>query len=333
MQRKQVAKFIRIAIYVVLVVGIPLGIYEATPVPGALLARTIIDSFNNVETPPNYPAIASSISITRDVTVSVKNAPETSIDIYTPKQSSVPRPIILWLHGGAFVGGNKAQTQIYSTMLASKGYTVASLEYTRPPDARYPVPIQQANAALSFLRSNAHSYDSDPTRFFVAGNSAGAQLASQVAAVETNPRLAAAMHIDQALTAGTLKGAVLYCGAYDMATLQKIRSPFFHVAIWSYTGYRNWMDFPDINQLSTVQQVTSNYPSVFLTGGDADSLTPQSHELANVLREHHVAVTTQFWEGSGAKLGHDYQFELSKPQAQETFKNAIKFLDEQSKGN
>lgn len=330
MSKELVVKLARPFLYILLVVGLPLALYEATPVPAALLARTLIDAYNNVEAPANYSAIASNVSVSRDISIPTKDAPTASVDIYTPKQGSAPRPIILWIHGGAFVGGTKAQTKIYATMLANAGYTVASLEYTRPPDAQYPVPVRQANAALGFLRDNARHYGGDPDRFFVAGNSAGAQLASQMAALETNPQLARAMHISPALPHGSLRGAVLYCGVYDMAALQEVRAAFFHAAIWSYTGYRNWMDFPAIGQLSAVRQVTPDYPAVFLTGGDADSLTPQSHELADVLRRQHVPVVTQFWEGTGAHLGHDYQFELRKPQAQQTFQNTIKFLSTQS---
>lgn len=331
MHKKQIPKPIRIALYILIVLAVPLAVYEATPVPGALLARTIIDSFSGVEAPPNYTTIASNVSVVRDVPIAAQGAPSASVNIYTPKQGPTPHPIILWLHGGAFVGGNKTDIQTYSTILANAGYTVASLDYTRPPDARYPVPIRQANEALGFLRSNVSRYGGDPDRIFIGGNSAGAQLASQTAAVETNPTLAQAMHLTASLPQGVLRGAILNCGAYDMATLKKIRAPFFHAAIWSYTGYRNWMQFPGINQLSTVQQITSNYPPVFITGGDADSLTPQSHELVATLQKQHVPVTTQFWEGSGAGLGHDYQFEFSKPQARETFQNTLQFLSAHAK--
>lgn len=313
-------------LYLLLVVVISLAVYEATPVPGALLARTIIDSYNNIKIPLNYSSIANGVSVTRNIAIRVQNAPTASIDIYTPKKDSTPRPIILWIHGGALVGGTKEQTQVYSTLLASNGYTVASLEYTRPPDALYPTPIIQANTTLSFLRGHAQAYGGDPTQFFIAGNSAGAQIASQVAAVETNTKLANAMHITPTLPQGTLHGAILYCGAYDMTTFQDIRAPFFNIALRAYTGYQNWHNFPDLSQLSTAKQATPNYPPVFLAGGDADPLTPQSHEFASVLRKLHVPVTTQFWEGSGAKLGHDYQFQLNRPEARQTFRDSIKFM-------
>src|SRR6266568_1337349 len=320
------------AAYTCLVIAVvPLALYSITPVPGALLARTIIDSWSNTETPLNFQSIVPAVTVMRDVSVPVNDAPGAKLDVYTPKQGSGLRPIILWIHGGSFVGGSKEDVQVYATLLANKGYVVASLEYTRPPDARYPVPVRQANATLLYLREHAATYAGDQTRVFVAGNSSGAQMASQVAAIETNPNLAAAMHLQPALSPGSLRGTLLYCGAYNMATLQNIRMPFLHVGLWSYTGYRNVTTFPDVDQLSTVKQLTSHYPPVFMTSGDADALRPQSLEFATALRQHGIPVTTNFWEGSHAKLGHDYQFKLNQPQAQETFQNTLTFLQTQSK--
>lgn len=316
---------------IVLIIGVPLLVYEASPVPGALLARKIIGAWSNVEAPADYASFAKDVSVMRDVTVEIKAAPTAKIDVYAPKHRTASRPIILWIHGGAFVGGDKEDAEIYATMLAHEGYVVASLDYTRPPDARYPMPIRQANATLGFLQKNASTYGGDPTKFFIAGNSSGAQLASQTAAVETNPRLASAMRLEPALPQGSLRGAVLNCGAYDMQATAKLRAPFYHVAFWSYTGYRNMLDFPEIDQMSTVRQVTSQYPPVFLSVGNADPLAWQSYEFAKVLRRQHVPVTTQFWEGSGAKLEHDYQFKLTQPQARQTFKNAVEFLDTRSR--
>ncbi len=331
MQKRSPYRILRAIVYAVIVVALPLTLYSITPLPGALLARTIIDAWNGVETPSGYQNIASTVSVTRDVPVAVKGAPEAKLDMYTPKQGPGSRPIILWMHGGSFVGGSKDDVRVYATMLAHEGYMVAALAYTRPPDARYPVPILQANAALTYLREHAGAYSGDPTRFFVAGNSAGAQMASQVAAIETNSNLATTMHLTPALSPSDLRGALLYCGAYDIVALQHIRAPFLHVALWSYVGYRDVTAFPDADQLSTVDQITSHYPPVFMTSGDADALRPQSLEFATALRQHAISVTTNFWEGSGAMLGHDYQFKLTQPQAQQTFQNTLKFLQSQAK--
>ncbi|HEX6499039.1 MAG TPA: alpha/beta hydrolase [Micromonosporaceae bacterium] len=326
MFRQRPRKLVRALVFLAVVIAVPLTVYALTPVPGALLGRLVIDSWSNVKQPADYDSIVPTVTVVRNVAVPVADAPEAKLDVYVPRSVTSPRPMILWIHGGAFIGGTKEDAGVFATMLAHGGYTVATLGYTRPPDARYPTPVRQADAALGYLREHAAEYHGDPTRLFVGGNSAGAQLASQTAAVETNPALATAMRLAPAVPPGSLRGALLYCGAYDLVTLKQIRAPYFHVALWTYTGYRDWLGFPAIDQLSTVHQITADYPPAFVTGGDADALTPQSHELAAALRQHGVPVTTEFWEGSGAKLGHDYQFDFTLPQARQTFQDTLRFL-------
>lgn len=324
------SKLFRVLLVILAVVGVPLLVNSVSPVPGATVARFFIGLHGGAKPPADYNAIEQDVTVVKDVTVAVKDAPEARLDIYTPKHGEGTHPIILWIHGGGFVGSSKADTSVYSTLLAHEGYTVASLEFTRPPESRYPVPVRQANAALRYLSRNAAMYRGDAARLFVAGNSSGSQIASQTVAVETDPRLSSAMHLEPALQPGTLRGAVLYCGAYDMVTLKKAHFPFLRTGLWAYTGHRDWTTFPDIDQLSTIHHLTPQYPPVFLAAGDIDPLEPQSLEFAAELRKHNLPVTTQFWDGSGRKLDHDYQFDLKRPEAQETYRNMLQFLTTRS---
>lgn len=311
---------------ILIIIGLPLIINATTPVPGALVARLFIDSYNNTVPSPDYGVIEPTVTVAKDIVIQANDAPLARLNIYTPKGDGQTYPIILWIHGGSFVGGNEAERRIYATLLAHQGFTVASLDYTQAPEARYPVPVHQAEAALRYLAEQGGRYKGDPTRIVVAGNSAGAQISSQVAAIETNPQLASAMQLRPALPLGSLRGVVLNCGVYDMAALETVNFPFIRVSVWAYIGRRDWSNFPQINQLSTIYNVTAHYPPAFLTAGDADSFESQSVKFADVLRQHNVPVTTQFWHGSGTKLPHDYQFQLNRPEAQETFKNTIQFL-------
>lgn len=310
-----------------LVVMLPVIVNLTTPIPGALLARFLIGLHSGTTPPADYLQIQQQVKVTRDVAITAPGVPRALMDIYAPTSLRAGSyPIVLWVHGGGFVGSGKDDTRVYMTLLAQRGYVVASLDFSKPPEARYPVPIRQANAALRYLSQYGGRYQGDPSRFFIAGNSSGAQIAGQTIAVETDPRLARAMHLQAALRPGMLRGGVLNCGAYDMETFQKVRFAFLRVGMWSYTGYRNWMDFPDIDQMSTVHHITAHYPPVFITAGDADPLEPQSLEFAASLQQRSVPVTTQFWHASGRNLGHDYQFQLDKPEAKLTLTNTLTFL-------
>lgn len=316
-----------VALVFLVVVVFPVLLNLVSVQPGGAIVKRIFEAAPAVQTGTGFAEAAANVTINRDIAIPTKDAPPASIDVYQPKQpSAAPLPIIMWVHGGGFISGSKEQVGDYAIMLAHEGYVVASLDYTLAPGAKYPTPIQQGNAALQYLSDNAESWGGDKTRIFVGGDSAGSHIASSLAALQTNPDLANALGLTPAIPAANLRGVLLFCGLYNMSTVGATGFPFLRTFLWSYTGYRDWMMFPQIDQLSTTLQVTSAYPPTFLTVGDADPFQSQAFELETVLRQHGVSVTTRYWNDTGAGLGHEYQFDFTLPEANVTFSDTLAFL-------
>jgi acetyl esterase/lipase len=307
-------------------------LYYVSVQPGAALVAAVFKGNVLVRPPTGFGAIARTVTEQR-VAIPVPGAPPAYLDIYTPDGAGgKPRPVILWVHGGGFVAGSAATVADYTILLAHAGYTVASLDYSLAPGSRYPVPVRQGNAALRYLRGNAGKFGGDPARIVLGGDSAGAQIASQLAAVQTDPALAQAMGLTAALPPGTLRGVVLFCGIYDLSTVGGTGFPALRTYLWAYTGSRDWTSYPEINQLSTVRHVTAQYPPTFLSDGDADPFRSQAAELESVLKSHAVPVTTLLWTGTGDHLGHEYQFNFGLPEARVAFQQALAFLAANTKG-
>jgi len=107
----------------------------------------------------------------------------------------------------------------------------------------------------AICRRNAERLHIDRDRIVLAGDSAGAQLTSQLAAIVTNPDYAREMGITPALDATQLKGLVLCCGIYNMAALDHLRGVLgwgFHFATWSYSGARHYANNPALKLMSTL---------------------------------------------------------------------------------
>ena len=101
------------------------------------------------------------------------------LDIYLPDEGEGPFPVIIFIHGGAFWGGDKQDTQcIYLMNGIRRGYAVVSVNHRLSMEAKYPEPVYDVKAAIRYLRANAAKYCLDPKRFAVAGNSAGAYFAA-----------------------------------------------------------------------------------------------------------------------------------------------------------
>jgi acetyl esterase/lipase len=309
-----------------------LALYYTSLQPGAALVAAVFKQQVLVKPPPGFGSIAPTVT-ERRVTVTVPDAPTTYLDIYTPDSGGqTPRPVILWVHGGGFVAGSAATVADYAILLAHAGYTVASLDYSLAPGSHYPVPVRQGNAALRYLREYASRFGGDPARIVLGGDSAGAQIASQLAAVQTDPALADSMGLTPAVPSSALRAVVLFCGIYDMDTLSGTGFPGLRTYLWAYTGTRDWTSYPEIDQLSTVRNITAQYPPTFLSDGDADYFRFQAAELASVLKNHGVPLTTLFWTGTGDHLGHEYQFKLNTPEARTALQQTLAFLAAKTKG-
>lgn len=96
------------------------------------------------------------------------------LDLYLPKGDG-PTPLVVWVHGGGWEGGSKADGGLARALLP-RGYAVAAINYRLSKHAPFPAQIEDVKAAVRFLRANAGKYHLDPDHFGAAGASAGGHL-------------------------------------------------------------------------------------------------------------------------------------------------------------
>lgn len=106
-----------------------------------------------------------------------------------------PRPLVVWFCGGAYAVMDWNIHIPDLVYLARAGYIVASVQYRVSGEALYPAPIEDAKAAIRYLRAHAAKYGIDPDRIAVMGESAGAHLAC-MAGVLHDPSLNVGDYLD-----------------------------------------------------------------------------------------------------------------------------------------
>ncbi|MFV5404060.1 alpha/beta hydrolase [Acinetobacter sp. 228] len=262
-----------------------------------------------------------------------------SLDLYQPQNiaSIGPRPTIVWIHGGGWISGSKEHARGYFKLLAAQGYNVVSVQYQFAPKATYPSQLHQINQALKFLDTYADTYHIDAQNLYLAGDSAGANLASHYAALLTNPAFAEQSGIQPYLQPGQLKGLILHCGIYDLEAFASTAPEEMKIVEWgvynliqAYTGERK-NDATFLKHISPIQYITPSYPPVFISGGNKDFLTDtQSLPFVKALKEQQIPVTAVFYPESKAWLIHEYQFFMGKKESQETFIKTLDFLHQLS---
>ena len=99
-----------------------------------------------------------------------------SLDIFVPPSADNPLPLVIWIHGGGWQKGDKAQCP--ALPLLRWGYVVASINYRLTDEASFPAQIYDCKAAVRWLRAHAEEYHIDPDHVGVWGASAGGHLVS-----------------------------------------------------------------------------------------------------------------------------------------------------------
>ncbi len=115
---------------------------------------------------------------------------EVPVRLYFPSEESMKEelsegkelPVILFFHGGGWVTESvETYDRVCARMAQSTGQIVASVEYRRAPEHRFPVPLEDCYAAAKALYTNRSILHTDPNKITVMGDSAGGNLAAAVA--------------------------------------------------------------------------------------------------------------------------------------------------------
>jgi acetyl esterase len=111
--------------------------------------------------------------------------PRQYFDLFTPDGQKQPRPIVVFVHGGAFLDGHPNRTeQIYSNVLyyfARHGIAGINMGYRLAGDAKYPGATRDVATVIDWVRQHAQEIGADPSRIFLMGHSAGAAHAGSYA--------------------------------------------------------------------------------------------------------------------------------------------------------
>ncbi|HUC89905.1 MAG TPA: alpha/beta hydrolase [Patescibacteria group bacterium] len=310
--------------------------FRLSPWPGAMVIRLVFNRGGHktlVGLQKDIPA--QPVTVLANQRYGKNNSKE-FLDVYIPQsaiQAHQTLPVVVWTHGGAWLSGDKKGAAPYYNLLADQGFVVISLNYSLAPEKTYPTPVRQLNDAYAYIQANAARFHADTNKIVLAGDSAGAQLSSQMAAIITNQSYANEMGITPALTPSQLSGVVLFCGIYKMEgltetspTLPKIVSWGSDVSVWAYIGTRD-KSSPLVRQASAYYHATKDFPATFISGGNADPLTNvQSVPFASELQSLNVPVTTLFYpQNYTPALPHEYQFKFDSS-GQKAFTAMVQFL-------
>jgi len=258
--------------------------------------------------------------------------PRQVMDLIIPK-TEPPHPILVFFHGGGFILGSRGLYTRLCRAFAEQGYLTCNVDYRLAPNAPFPAPLQDVSTALDWIRERASSWGADPSRLFLAGDSAGALLVSWYAAAVHDPELLRTVQLSTSATP-LIAGLLLFYGVYDLDTARDTGFPFIKTMADATLGTDRGAYAARAQVASPLRHIRSGLPPIFLCAGEVDSLFRESQALAETLERHHVPHETLFFSRSAYPTArHGFMFFPGLVCTRIAMKRAIGFLEKTRKDN
>jgi acetyl esterase/lipase len=230
-----------------------------------------------------FPFRPRDIEKIRNIPYADRDGRTLRVDVYRRQDHPTGAPVLLQVHGGAWVMGRKDDQGLpLMHLLARRGWVCFAVEYRLSPKATYPDHLVDVKEALAWVRAHAAEYGGDADRIVITGGSAGGHLAS-LAALTPGFEQPGFEDADTAVA-----GCVAFYGVYDFTD---------RLGHWKGRGLdrllvqRVMKDTIDAardvyDTASPMSRITADAPPFLLVHGTADTLVPvvEAREMARLLK-------------------------------------------------
>ncbi|MGQ0507412.1 MAG: alpha/beta hydrolase [Myxococcaceae bacterium] len=282
------------------------------------------------------------VEVLRDVAYLDSGLPEHRLDIYRPARRSGPLPVVFYIHGGGFRILSKDSHWLFGLIFARAGYMVVNVSYRLAPRHPFPSALVDCCEAYDWMARNIELHGGDLSRLVVAGESAGANLATSLALTTCyrRPEQWARKVFDR----GVVPRAVLPASGYLQISdperfLRGSKMPtFLHDRLAEVTdaylgGLRishPWeLDLADpLVVLERGKTPERELPRFFASCGTADPLVEDTRRLKAALDKLQVPCEARLYEGGM----HSFHAFLFRHKARQYWKDVYSFLGRSGAG-
>jgi len=186
------------------------------------------------------------------------------------------RPAIVLIHGGGWVAGTRHLVHSYGREFAEQGYVGLAINYRKMPGDPFPACLEDAKAAVRWLRLHAGEYRIDPGRIGAFGKSAGGHLAALLATTGPDDGFEGT---ENPGPPSTVQAAVSLYGVYDLSMYPRSRNQGI-IAEWKadslgwFVGAESGGSIEDFSRASPITYVSADACPHLLIHGADDSMVP-----------------------------------------------------------
>ena len=290
----------------------------------------------------NYP----SVTVEKDVVYCDENPTVMKADLLYNKDSKKydKYPVILNIHGGGWIIGDKRNSQGMCLQFADSGVFVVNMNYGMPakahpwfdshdPDANHsndylwPYQIKCSFAALQWIIDNAAKYNLDLDNVFVAGDSAGAHLAAVTETACANADYAEALGVKN--PGIKLKGGLLFCGFYNLDEfwgLPMNKIPVARAMMQDMFNAKDPTKDPLYKFINPIPYFTADMGNTLIISGTNDVMTHGQSDMVEAQMKKIGAAHTRY-NSNGPLSIHDYQILSFTPGSHNCMKYVAEWLN------
>jgi acetyl esterase/lipase len=244
--------------------------------------------------------------------------------------AATKKPLMINIHGGGFVAGEKKYRRYFCAYIAALDYAVFNINYGVGPEKKFPFCLESIAKALTWAKNNAEKYNFDMSKVVLSGDSAGAALAALGALVAANQEFADSLSIQK--PDANAAGVLLYCGPYDVQTAMEAKVPFdlINKMMTDITGYdiNHISEFKYLRQFSPLDYIDERYPKAFLVYAKKDVFCKNHGEVfEKVLKEKGIEVgsfhSTKLFDNHCFHLNHNFKVAKEAMSKSEEFLKSI----------
>jgi acetyl esterase/lipase len=238
------------------------------------------------------------------------------LDVYRPQKEGI-FPLIVVVHGGGWVYGDKELYHKYAKDLARRNFVVICFDYTLAPKAHFPTQIEELDHVLAFAKLHSKQYGYHPNYCFLSGDSAGAQMAATYATAYSNKEYGKLFSLSFPLA---IKGVGLNCGTYcrigstiiDPKTIDKALQKGQAALLKAYVPFYSVND----PRLDILSHITSQFPPAYVLTSEADFIKSENPKLLEAFDKANVKyVFKEYKSKEGNKLQHVFHLTINEEHA------------------
>jgi acetyl esterase/lipase len=276
-----------------------IAMFNRTVIAPLMLAGALSGQQAQRETPAFQ--LPDSVEMQADLVYATYGAREMHLDLFLPKRGTGPFPAVVYIHGGGWSGGNKGAFRRQAAYMATQGFVGACIEYRLSGEAKFPAAVNDAKAAVRWVRANAARYRINPDKIGAAGGSAGGHL---VAMLGTTHKV---REFDRGggneSVSSRVQAVAAFNPAVDLVSMGKLASTATSHPLYTFLG-ATYAERPDLYaKASPITYVDrDSAPHLFLHGtGDTTVPYQQSVDMMKKLKE--AGVLAEIFSAEGAAHG------------------------------